>query len=251
MSRMRSPNYPSVPLGQAIDLVAKIHRTCRTNIITRENAAQEMGYTGSSGRSMKVLSSLLQFGLLTKAGTGDVKVSQRAVDILHGIEVDDRNEAMLEAAYAPQLFQNIHERFPDGIPSETVIRSYLIQQDFLDRAISPAISAFLETYRSVEHLKEGEPHENSLNEVIELPEMPQELSKPQSNGVASPAVPTLPHQASTELNKINMDIRGDQVSISGLLNLKGLNLLEKKIAALKLLLTVYTDANDIGDDLDE
>ena len=50
------------------------------------------------------------------------------------------------------------------------------------------------------------------------------------------------------LNKINMDIRGDQVSISGLLNFKGLELLEKKIAALKLLLTVYTDANDTGDD---
>lgn len=158
MSRMRSPSYPSVPLRQAIDLVSKIHRTCRTNVITRENAVREMGYSGLTGRSMKVLAALLQFGLLEKTGKGDVKVTQRTVDILHGIESADRNEALLEAAYSPQLFRDIHDRFPEGIPSEGVIRSFLIQSDFLDAAIGPAINAFMETYREVEHIRESESH---------------------------------------------------------------------------------------------
>lgn len=253
MSRMRSPSYPSVSLTQAIDLAAKIHRTCRTNVITRENAVQEMGYTGLSGRSMKVLSALLQFGLLAKTGAGDVKVSQRTVDILHGIDATDRNEAMLEAAYAPQLFKDIHERFPDGIPSEGVIRSYLIQQDFVDRAIGPAITSFLETYRSVEHLQKSVEHEvdidDDLDSLDDDPNLPKTLP-----AITTPITTSkIPDVASTELNKINMDIRGDQVALSGLLNLQGLHLLEKKIAALKMLLAVYTDANDVGDDreLDE
>jgi hypothetical protein len=249
MSRMRSPSYPSVPLKQAIDLVGKIHRTCRSNTITRENAVHEMGYSGLTGRSMKVLSALLQFGLLEKTGVGDVKVTQRAVDILHGIDESDRNEAMLEAAYAPQLFRDIHGRFPDGIPSEGVIRSYLIQQDFVDVAISPAITAFMETYRSVEHIRESGQHVDEFDEVADASDTNQEVQikkvvTPQTQTLSPPLIVQSP--AISELNKINMDIRGDQVSISGLLNLKGLELLEKKIAALKTLLSVYADANDVG-----
>ena len=45
-----------------------------------------------------------------------------------------------------------------------------------------------------------------------------------------------------------MDIRGDKVLVSGLLDMKGLSLLEKKIAALKIFLTVYTEPNDTGGD---
>lgn len=249
MSRMRSPSYPSVPLKQAIDLVSKIHRSCRSNVITRENAVHEMGYSGLTGRSMKVLSALLQFGLLEKAGTGDVKVTQRAVDILHGIDESDRNEATLDAAYAPQLFRDIHERFPDGIPSEGVIRSYLIQQDFVDVAISPAITAFMETYRAVEHIRENARNVKLVDEsAVETDDHFEALIKEaDSPSVMIASAPlALQRPVDGELNKINMDIRGDKVSINGLLDLKGLVLLEKKIEALKMLLTVYHEANDAG-----
>jgi|CXWL01.1.fsa_nt_gi hypothetical protein len=199
---------------------------------------------------MKVLSALLQFGLLEKAGTGDVKVTQRSVEILHGIDESDRDEAILEAAFAPQLFRDIHERFPDGIPSESVIRSYLIQQDFVDVAISPAIKAFMETYRTVEHMRQGEQHADDSDEVAKAHDRKQGASMQTANA-APTMLAALPSLASTDLNKINMDIRGDQVSISGLLDLKGLNLLEKKIAALKVLLAVYYEANDTGYESDE
>lgn len=200
---------------------------------------------------MKVLSALLQFGLLEKAGTGDVKVTQCAVDILHGIEESDRNEATLEAAYAPQLFRDIHERFSDGIPSEGVIRSYLIQQDFVDVAINPAITAFMETYRAVEHIRSSAQHVEKFNESGDARSGNHEVAIQRADAPetrsASPT-PALQSPAFGELNKINMDIRGDQVSISGTLNLNGLELLEKKIVALKMLLTIYTESNDIGEE---
>ena len=64
------------------------------------------------------------------------------------------------------------------------------------------------------------------------------------------APPAAKPPAPSGLNQINMDIRGDQVLVSGLLDMKGLSLLEKKIQALKVLLTVYTDPNDTGDEDD-
>lgn len=248
MVRMRSPNYPSIPLRQAVELARKIHSLNRTNIIDRDVAVRDMGYSGVTGRSLKVLAALIQYGLLSKSGNGSVRVTQTAVDILHGIDETDRNAALLRAGREPSLFKMIFERFPDGVPSENAIRSYLIQQGFADVAIGPAIRSFMETYHDLESIQEGDEHiEEDNPESTEPPQAQENKTQP----AAGPAAPSLPASFAspvpTELNKINMDIRGDQVLISGLLDARGLNLLEKKIAALKLLLAVYTEPNDTGD----
>jgi hypothetical protein len=234
-------------------LARKVHSLNRTNVIDRDVAVRDMGYSGVTGRSLKVLAALIQYGLLSKSGKGSVRVTQTAVDILHGIDEKDRNAALLKAGREPSLFKMIFERFPDGVPSENAIRSYLIQQGFADVAIGPAIKSFMETYHDLESIQEsGSPR---VDEALESSESTQEepstqvqvpVVSPTSSLAASFAGP-----APTELNKINMDIRGDQVLISGLLDVRGLRLLEKKIEALKLLLAVYTEPNDTGDDEDD
>ena len=66
---------------------------------------------------------------------------------------------------------------------------------------------------------------------------------------ANPA-PIMTHQAITvadplaDLNKINMDIRGDRVLISGLLDVRGLRLLRKKIESLETLIAPDNDADE-------
>ena len=55
-----------------------------------------------------------------------------------------------------------------------------------------------------------------------------------------------PPPPADELNKITMNIRGEQVAISGLFDLKGLRLLEKKIAGLKAIMTTDEDEDLIG-----
>jgi hypothetical protein len=150
MERSRSPNYPAVPLEQAIDLVAKIHTKSRTNVIDRESATKDMGYSGLTGRSVALLGALAQYGLVARAGKGDLQVTQVAVDILHGLTERDKSKALLQAGHAPKLFKSIYDRFTDGVPSENVIRSFLIQQGYADAAIGPAIKAFLQTNRYLE-----------------------------------------------------------------------------------------------------
>lgn len=251
MARMRSPNYPSLSVRQAIDMVSKIYRTERTNDITREDAAKAMGYAGLTGRSMTVIGALIHFDLLAKTGKGLVKVTATAEAILHGITDAERDEAILKAAFAPQLFQSILNRFPEGIPSTGTIKSFLMREGFSDVAVGPAINAFMETYREVENIRESESHGPEAEEAPESPEQPQETPVNTQPLVATPAVTpatAFTSLAPSDLNQINMDIRGDKVMVSGLLDAKGLAILEKKIAALKVLLAVYTDANDTGED---
>lgn len=60
--------------------------------------------------------------------------------------------------------------------------------------------------------------------------------------------------ASSPLNKINMNIQGDHVSLSATLNYRGLAMLEKKIAGLKALMMPDDDDTatlPIEGDLDE
>jgi hypothetical protein len=236
MERQRSPSYPSLSLPQAIDMVDKLHKANRTSTISRETAAKDMGYAGLTGRSLTVIAALVQFGLIERAGKGDIKVSRRAVDILHSVDDADRADAIQEAAFAPALFKQLHERFPEGVPSQNALRSYLIQREFGDVALGPAISAFLETIAYAENAKESESHGVGGEEPPESLLQPQETPMHVQPSTPAPAPGVLASAVLTELNKINMDIRGDQVLISGLLDLKGLELLEKKIAGLKTLL---------------
>lgn len=244
MERQRSPSYPALSLDEAIDSIAKLHKAVRTNVVPRETAAKDMGYSGLTGRSLTVLAALAQYGLVEKAGKGDIKVTRRAVEILHPVEPGHRVEAIKEAANAPTLFRDIRERFPDGIPSANALRSYLIQRDFQDAAIGSAISAFLETNAFVEKEAESErsseaqPSDDEVPQPPKVPvETPQFASPGPSAGLADAA-----------LNKINMNIQGEQVMISGLLDLKGLALLEQRIKALKLLLTPIYEPNDTDAD---
>lgn len=256
MERQRSPSYPSLTLEQSIEMVAKIHKANRTNVISRETAARDMGYTGLTGRSMTVLGSLAQYGLLDKAGKGDVKVTRRAVDILHPVEDSHRIEAIVEAAQAPAFFRALRERFTDGIPSENALRSFMVQNDFNDVAIGPAISAFLDTIAFAEKAKESGRTGDRAGEAQDSPS-PTHVREDQMMEAVLNTTPRLalpPPLAMTpapaELNKIVMNIQGDQVMVSGLFDLKGLRLLKKKITGLEAIMAPDEDEDD-DDPLDQ
>ncbi|MDQ2878119.1 MAG: hypothetical protein M3R41_03460 [Pseudomonadota bacterium] len=262
MNRSRSPQYPSLSLPQAIDMVAKLHKANRTSIITRETAAKDLGYAGLTGRSLTVIAALAQYGLIEKAGKGDIKVSRRAVDILHSVEDADRAEAIRDAALAPNLFQQLLERFPEGVPSQNALRSFLIQLEFGDVAIGPAINAFLETIAFAENAKEsGRTGDTAGAGAGSRPDEP--MPEPTMTPHTSPSPPTISPAmldavatalASSPLNKINMNIQGDHVSLSATLNYRGLAMLEKKIAGLKALMMPDDDDTatlPIEGDLDE
>jgi hypothetical protein len=137
---------------------------------------------------------------------------------------------------SPSLFQELHERFPDGPPSENAIRSYLIQQGFADVAIGPAISAYMDTYHHLENISESESHGT---QPVGAPESAPPATEHHMHAqplIASTHVSPATIGPVAGLNKINMNIRGDQVEISGLFDVRGLRALEKKIQGLQALM---------------
>ena len=175
-SRIQSPSYPSTPLEKAIDLVRKFHSAERTNVVDREVAAKAMGFSGISGHSAKVLSNLIQYGLIEKAGKNEVRVTGRAVELLHPESTQSRNDALVEAAFSPALFQKIGERFPDGQPSDNALRSYLVRENFTDAAIPSALRAYRETYQYLERLHAADSYEINDEKDDEQPSIQRDNS---------------------------------------------------------------------------
>ncbi|QNO29033.1 hypothetical protein EEB18_008915 [Sphingopyxis sp. OPL5] len=143
MTRMRSPNYPAIPLGQAVDYVDKIFKSDRTNIIDKAVAAEHMGFSGLNGRTLKLLGALSQYGLLDKVGKGKVRVSKTAVSVLHGIDDAEKGAAISAAAASPGLFRRIRESF--DAPSDKTITSFLMKEGFTDAAVGPVLKSYSET----------------------------------------------------------------------------------------------------------
>lgn len=265
MERQRSPSYPSLSLEQAIDMVAKLHKANRTNVVGRETAAKDLGYTGLTGRSLTVLAALAQYGLVERAGKGDIKVTRRAVEILHPVEDAHRVEAIKDAAAAPSLFRDLEERFPDGMPSNNALRSYLVQRDFNDVAIGQAIGAFLDTITFVAKTEEsGRTGETSGGDDDGGTNPPsQELVVQTAASPSPPPSPLGPKTASLvpasalafasgpmpPLNKISMNVKGTQVHLEALLDRDGIARLRKKLDSLEALLD-DEDGRPDDEDLD-
>ncbi|HTO79045.1 MAG TPA: hypothetical protein VMJ31_04635, partial [Methylocystis sp.] len=199
MARTQSPGYPSFSLAKAIPRIRLVFQADRRNPIDREVAAKHIGYSGTSGAADKALATLAHFNLLEKAGKGQTRVTQLAVDILHPDTPANRKKALLEAACAPSIFQDIRERFADGAPSESALKSWLMRENFLDRAIGPVAEAYLETYRYLEQeraLESGgpssaDPEESSSQHAVSEGDeqmTPQSEVRAASN---SPQVPPL------------------------------------------------------------
>ncbi|OBX19442.1 hypothetical protein A9995_06705 [Erythrobacter sp. QSSC1-22B] len=109
----------------------------------------------------------------------------------------------------------------------------------------------MDTYHYLENISEGE---GLVDDGAEIPESVN------SEPGGAPALPAkaplmaakegLPAHAFAsgipDLNKINMNIQGDRVLLSGLLDLKGLRLLKKRIESLETLLEPFEDDRPVA-----
>ncbi len=141
----KSPKYPNFSLKKAVKYAGAIFTADRRNPIDRSVLAKHMGYSSLSGAADKAIGSMMQYGLIEKVGKGEVRVSQLAVDILHPDNPASGKTALARAAFSPPLFKTLKARFTDDQFSTDALRSYLMREGFLERAISPVSSAYSET----------------------------------------------------------------------------------------------------------
>jgi hypothetical protein len=157
-TRLRSPAYPAISLGAAIERVKALYDEDKTAVIPTSAAAKHIGFATAHGQAMMCLSALRKFGLVEYPGNGRVMVTRRAVEILTFPEGHERKiKALQEAALSPAIYLELFEKYQySGLPSNEAISAELIA----DRGFNPsAVDSFLSDFRdSLEYarlLKDG------------------------------------------------------------------------------------------------
>jgi hypothetical protein len=175
MGRSRSPSYPQIGLREAVQRVKSVYDRDYQNTLTREVAAERLGYSGLNGKSLAVLAALARYGLVE--GRGDeVRVSDLAARVLaYPVASPERGEAVAEAGRKPALFGRLDERFAEGAASDAAIRAWLVTQGF----IPPAAEAAVRSYRETKQLLAEQPVSSALaaarhplSEAASAPEPP-------------------------------------------------------------------------------
>jgi hypothetical protein len=229
-------------LAEVVEFAEKIHAFDRQHPVSREVAAKHLGFSGLTGSSDRALSALLHFGLAEKAAKGEIRITDLALQIIHPNSRVEKREALREAAFRPELFRELHERYPGEPPSESSLRSHLNRSNFAQAAIGPASRAYLETchYLQREGAYESDPEPAEVrSESAPQPRQGEPtLMHATAPHQAPPPGPTPPaFAAELALNEPNINIQGQRlVRIDALLDAQGLIELESTIQALKMLI---------------
>lgn len=233
--RMRSPGYPSMGVGEAIDIIQKMFSDVRTSAVDRDVAAKAMGYNGITGRSGKVLSDLVQYSLLEKAGKNEVRVSKVAVEILHPDSQETKAQAVIDASFNPELFQELKSRFPDSVPSDMALRSYLTKRGFTDAALPAAIRAYVDTSQYAEQFKDYGSHGQTIPVHAE-PSPDQNVTEPRMQISTAQTSPHSSLTVSAGVPTISMSDRGLEISGGVITTIEQFEKLIRRLSAAKQLL---------------
>lgn len=174
MARTKSPKYPNYPLSKAIENVRKVFEADRTAALPREVIAKHLGYSGLNGASDSNIATIVQYGLLERISKSEMKVTQRAVDILLSETETQKQAAINAAVMTPPLFSDIWNHFEERVPSDDALKIYLLRRGFHDRAIDPVMKSFAPTVAMLTKQKETESGGNDDKNVGETAPPPEQ-----------------------------------------------------------------------------
>jgi hypothetical protein len=141
----RSPNYPALSLGAAIEAVKKVYEKERRTPVSTELIGQAMGHPKLSGSALTKIGALRQYGLLENVGRGKAKVSDDALTILLR-KPEDREyaEALRHLALKPELFSDLYKGFEGA--SDDALRYHLVRErQFSEEGAGRVIKAYRDT----------------------------------------------------------------------------------------------------------
>ncbi len=161
-------------LEDAIGAVKKIETVYRTSRVDRGEAAKLLNYSSLSGPAAKALAALASYGLVERAGKGEVRVTERAKAILYAESDKERRDVLRDAALEPPLFRELRDRFEAAIaagvplPESGVIR-HLERENFNPSAVRPAARAFLKTIEFLASVGASESNGNEPSDDVVSP----------------------------------------------------------------------------------
>lgn len=146
----RSPSYPQMNLGKALDLAAKLYKGIHRGSVGNAEAQQIMGYAPRSGSALAALSALKRFGLM-EGRDPHIKLTELALQILEPSDARERAEGIAQAATKPEMFAEVLESFGGKMPADSAIRAKLVRdRGFTSAGADAFIRSFKETFSFAE-----------------------------------------------------------------------------------------------------
>lgn len=147
MAKVRSPNYPNIPLSVALEAVRPAFKKENRNKMSRSVLAGHLGYTSLNGRALGKLGAIRAYGLIEGSGE-ELRISDDAIMALNAPDGSpDRQTALARMASKPTLFQELRKDFPDDLPSIENVRYSLVKRGFTDTAAGKAAQSFLSSMK--------------------------------------------------------------------------------------------------------
>jgi hypothetical protein len=149
-AKTRSPNYPRLSLGEAIDAMRPVYAKEKRARFPRQSLARHLGYSSLNGRSLGKIGALRAYGLI-EGREDQLYVSPTAIALIDAPEGSiAKVNAMQTAFTSPPLFRRIFEEHGSNIPSEDTLRWWLVQQDYVGEAAARAAQVYLQSRELVE-----------------------------------------------------------------------------------------------------
>lgn len=169
MAVARSPNYPQIDLGAALDLIRTAYKAEGRNKMSRAVLASHFGYSSLNGRALAKIGAVRAYGLI-EGREDDLRITPDAIDCLEAPEGSaDRAGALARCAIRPSVFKEIAAEYPT-LPSEQNLRFHLIKKTYTADAAGKAAQNYLNTMRLVADAGGGA--ESFVLDDVDRDEMP-------------------------------------------------------------------------------
>jgi hypothetical protein len=145
MAKVRSPNYPLMSLGPALEAIRPAFKNENRNKMSRSVLAKHMGYNSLNGRALGKIGAVRAYGLIEGAGD-ELRITDDAVKALMApVDSKERLDALGRLANRPVLFQELRKDFPDTMPSLHNLKYALVKRQFTEDAAEKAAKSYLAT----------------------------------------------------------------------------------------------------------
>jgi hypothetical protein len=141
MTRQRSPNCPQISFWEAIEKGRAVYNKEHRRPAAKLEVASDLGYSSINGRSLSLIGSLRQYGVLEGSGEA-LRVTDDAVAYYELEDGDEKRAAIARMALKPSLFEEMRAQFGTSLPSEATLKHWLVKKNFLPKAANDIIRVY-------------------------------------------------------------------------------------------------------------
>lgn len=149
--KQRSPSYPSVDLGVALERAEQLAAREGRNFAPIPAILDAWGYGPKSSGGLLAVAALKRFGLIEDRGSMASREA-RLTELAHSIIQDKREDGterlqrIQQAALTPKIHRELWDLYPGGLPSNATLRYHLtVERGFTDAGAEEFIGVFRRT----------------------------------------------------------------------------------------------------------